>query len=177
MVARRDDEQRFWVYVSVGVRVKDSKISTLSNRKENRLAPGAKIEGWFQIKKWLVWRQFSAISVYDVLLMNHAFQDAVSLELARHVAIGLRIHSEWLDVARANLERWSQRNYQAPSLLRCYDEWRGILERPLDEICAMLVAETDEGQRLRQNSPFTGLLSPAVVWEIKARLRHATPAA
>jgi CRISPR/Cas system-associated endoribonuclease Cas2 len=38
-----------------------------------------------------------------------------------------------------------------------------------------LCAETEEGQRLRQNSPFAGVLSPAEVWEIKSRLRrHAT---
>src|SRR5437016_5208652 len=109
--------------------------------------------------------------------MDHAFQDAVSLELARRIALGLPTHPEWLDLARDNLARWSRQNKNAPLLLGCYDEWREILMRPLEEICGLLIAETDEGQRLRQNSPFPGVLPPTEVWEIKARLRHATPAA
>lgn len=109
--------------------------------------------------------------------MDHGFQDAVSLELARRIAAGLPQHPEWLHLARANLERWTRQNSDAPSLVRCYDEWRQLLARPLAEICAALTAETDEGQRIRQNSPFAGVLPPNEVWEIKARLRHATPAA
>ena len=42
---------------------------------------------------------------------------------------------------------------------------------------ATLAAETETGQRLRQNSPFAGILSPDEVWEIKLRHRHATSAA
>jgi len=40
------------------------------------------------------------------------------------------------------------------------------------EIRAILTAETDEGQRLRRNSPFAGILSPGEVLEIKARHRE-----
>jgi hypothetical protein len=103
--------------------------------------------------------------------------DEVSLELARHVADRLRAQPELLAVARENLLRWSQRNAGAPSLLRCYAEWQDILARPLEEICGVLCAETAEGQRLRQNSPFAGILSPAEVWQIKSAHRHATAAA
>ena len=109
--------------------------------------------------------------------MNHGFQDAVSLELARHIANGLPQHPEWIELGRSNLERWTRLNVQAPSLLRCYGEWRELLARPMAEICAALTAETDEGQRMRQNSPFAGVIPPSQVWKIKARLRHATPAA
>lgn len=106
--------------------------------------------------------------------MNHALQDMVSLELARQVAARLRASPAPLVVARENLDRWSRQNAGIPSLLRCYAEWRKILQRPTEDICAVLCAETDEGRRLRQNSPFAGVLSPAEVWEIKSRLRHAT---
>jgi hypothetical protein len=109
--------------------------------------------------------------------MDHRFQEAVSLEIARRIAVGLPAHSEWLDFARTNLDRWSQQNRHTPSLLRCYDEWRQILARPLEEIYALLTADSDESQRLRQNSPFAGLLPPIEVREIKTRRRHATPAA
>ena len=109
--------------------------------------------------------------------MSHELQDQASLEIARRVAERLRASSAPLLVAQANLDRWSRRNADAPSLLRCYAEWRQILTRPTEEICAALCAENDEGRRRRQNSPFAGVLSPAEVWEIKSRLRHAAPSA
>lgn len=105
--------------------------------------------------------------------MDHLGIDEVSLALARLVAARLRARPELLNLARENLSRWRQRNADSPSLLRCYAEWEAILTRPLADICALLVAETEEGQRLRQNSPFAGVLSPAEVWEIKNRHRHA----
>ncbi len=111
-------------------------------------------------------------------VMNHGLQDSVSLEIARRVVERLRPSPELLSVAHGNLGRWSRLNADTPSLLRCYAEWSRILERPLDEICDVLRAENEESQRLRQNSPFAGILSPSEIWEIKSRLRHhaTTPA-
>ena len=109
--------------------------------------------------------------------MSHEVQDLVSLELARRIASGLPQHPEWLDIARNNLKRWARQNRDAPSLLRCYAEWQALLDHPVSEISNVLIAGTEEGQRLRQNSPFVGVISPAEVWEIKARFRHATSAA
>ena len=84
--------------------------------------------------------------------------------------MGLPSHPEWLALARENLERWSLLNRESPSLL-------GLLDRPLAEVCAILTSKTDEGQRLRQNSPFAGVLTPKAVWEIKRRLRDEQSAA
>jgi hypothetical protein len=111
--------------------------------------------------------------------MSHGLQDAVSLELARHVAARLRESTGPLELARENLDRWSRKNSGSVALLRCYAEWRSILDRPVDEICDTLCADTEEGCRLRQNSPFAGVLPPGTVWDIKRRhrLEHAaTPA-
>ncbi len=105
--------------------------------------------------------------------MNHIETDQVSLELGRRVAERLRWQPEVVDFARANLVRWSQQNASVPSLLRCYAEWQQILSRPVEEICKLLCSESDNAQRLRQNSPFAGVLSPTEVWEVKARFRHA----
>ena len=99
-------------------------------------------------------------------------QSAWNLPSAR--ARGLSVHPEWMELARSNLDRWSHRNSHAPALLACYEEWRQILQRPVEEISATLTAQTDEGQRLRQNSPFAGVLSPAEVWQIKREAREAT---
>jgi Arc/MetJ family transcription regulator len=109
--------------------------------------------------------------------MNHSEIDQVSLEMARQVADRLRRNPKLLKNASANLTRWKQQNASADSLLRSYAEWEDILARPVGEICDLLCAQTSEGQRLRQNSPFVGILSPAEVWEIKARFRHASAAA
>ena len=109
--------------------------------------------------------------------MQHRLHDEISLEIARRVAKRLRAAPELLSVSRENLARWSKLNAETPSLLRSYAEWRAILDRPLEDICAVLCAETDEGQRLRQNSPFAGILSASEVWEIKSGVRrHATAA-
>lgn len=105
--------------------------------------------------------------------MGHEVQDRISLELAKRVAERLRQSSQPIEVARRNLDRWSQLNAETPSLLRCYSEWREILDRPGDQICELLCADTDEGQRLRQNSPFAGVLPASQVWEIKSLFRHA----
>lgn len=106
--------------------------------------------------------------------MNHIAIDEVSLALARSVAERLCSRPELIAVARENLARWSRQNAASPSLLRCYAEWEALLARSVGEVCDLLVAQTDEAQRLRQNSPFAGVLSPVEVWEIKALHRHAT---
>lgn len=107
--------------------------------------------------------------------MSHDIQDAASLEMARLVAARLRDRPALLSVARDNLEPWSRLNAESPSLLRCYAEWESILDRPLEKICGVLCAETDEGQRLRQNSPFAGILSVEEIREIKSRHRRHAP--
>jgi hypothetical protein len=109
--------------------------------------------------------------------MKHAEIDQVSLEMAREVAERLRLNPQLLEMARANLTRWSRQNASVAPLLRCYAEWEGILLRPVDEICDLLCSDSDDAQRLRQNSPFVGVLSPAEVWEIKSRFHHAPTAA
>lgn len=104
--------------------------------------------------------------------MGHELQDRVSLEMGRRVAAGLEKHPEWLELARRNLERWRANNSDAPSLLRCYDTWARLLDRPVGEIVAMLVRDDEEGRQYRQNSPFAGVLSPAEVWAIKRDARE-----
>ena len=103
------------------------------------------------------------------MYMHHQRHDQISLEFGRRIASGLDVHPEWLDLARENLDRWSLRNHDSPGLLRCYAEWRAILDRPIEEIKEILLTQTDEGQRLRQNTPFVGVLTPQEVWEIKRR--------
>jgi hypothetical protein len=89
-------------------------------------------------------------------------------ELGCRVAARLRERPALLNIARENLARWLRRNADAPALVRGYREWQAILERPLNEICQILETADQGGQRLRQNSPFAGVLSPSEVWAVKA---------
>jgi hypothetical protein len=109
--------------------------------------------------------------------VSHELTDHISLELGRQVADRLRQRPELLQVAHANLERWTGLNADARGLLRCYAEWRELLQHPVEEICGVLTSESDGARRLRQNSPFAGVLSAREVWELKRRFRHATAAA
>lgn len=110
--------------------------------------------------------------------MGHEHQDRVSLEIHRIIAAGLPTRPEWMAMARENLARWMARNADPPGLTRGYREWLGILDRStVGEACAILTAQTDEGQRLRQNTPFVGMLTAREVWGIKERLRGGEAAA
>jgi hypothetical protein len=110
----------------------------------------------------------------------HAVRDPVSLEIARRVSRRLREYPGLLEVARANLARWTERNADTPSLLRCYAEWEELLSHPLNEICDPMCAATADAHRLRQNSPFACVLPPAEICSIEehySRFPHApTPA-
>jgi hypothetical protein len=109
--------------------------------------------------------------------VRHDYQDRVSLEMARRVAALVAARPELIEHARANLARWSVQNKDAPGLLRCYQEWEDILTRPLSEVVAALTGTSDASRRLRQSSPFTGVLPPEEVRQIKDRLRDDPRAA
>lgn len=109
--------------------------------------------------------------------MSHELIDEISLELGRRTAARLRQQPGRLQLAHDNLARWSKQNADAPALLRCYAEWRELLQRPLEEICAVLTSDDEAARRLRQNSPFAGVLNAREVWAVKQSFRHATPAA
>ena len=102
----------------------------------------------------------------------HDITDAISLEIAARVAARLRAEPDLVAFARNNLIRWKKRNADTPSLLRCYEEWESILEKPIAEVVQRLCAQTEQGQRLRQNSPFVGILSQAEVRELKRKFRE-----
>jgi hypothetical protein len=80
--------------------------------------------------------------------------------LAMHAAVARKIERDpaLLAVPRRNLERWAQRwSDQPPSWLH---EWRALLQRPWPEIAAIITEPSENGARLRQSSPFAGVLTP-----------------
>ena len=66
-----------------------------------------------------------------------------------------------LTKARATCQRWSARSPSA-----AIQEWLKILDRPWEQIREVLLDGSEEGQRLRQSDPFSGVLTPQERWEI-----------
>lgn len=101
---------------------------------------------------------------------SHEEIDRRSLALHRRVAERLRQDPSLLKVARANLERWLARDQAGDLAAESVREWQEILDtRSLEELCELLVSNDEDATRLRQSSPFAGVLSAAEVWEIKRR--------
>ena len=90
----------------------------------------------------------------------HTIMDARNRELHRAIAEKMRQNPTLVLRVQKTLERWlravneSERGYDA--LL----EWKRILEeQPLDRVLEFISSGDEEACRLRQSSPFVGLLS------------------
>jgi len=92
-------------------------------------------------------------------LLKHRIIEARSL--AMHCLIAQKIGRDprLLEVARRNLAAWSARyGGNSPHAL---EEWRAILTRPWPEIAALITDAGEAATRLRQSSPFAGVLTQA----------------
>ena len=89
----------------------------------------------------------------------HSAIDARSLEMDRLIARRLREDPAVLDKARSVLARWTASCDD--SVRPVLAEWRDILDGPLSGVLAMLEGEDERSVRLRQSSPFCGILTPA----------------
>jgi hypothetical protein len=90
---------------------------------------------------------------------THAWIDQRSLALDRAIAQTLRAQPQMLERVKATLGRWiEQRQASVPPVLI---EWREILDDwSLEKILDLLTSADERPRRLRQSSPFCGILSP-----------------
>ncbi|MHB1951074.1 MAG: hypothetical protein ACYCQK_06315 [Acidiferrobacteraceae bacterium] len=87
---------------------------------------------------------------------THADAERFSLRLHEEAAALIRANPGLIDKARDNIRRWKrQLGDQAP---RDLDVWAKILTGPLEDTLAMMVARNETSDRLRQNSPFAGIV-------------------
>lgn len=104
---------------------------------------------------------------------DHTRLDERSLALHRLVAEKIVHDPALLDLARENVRRW-QAASGSPSLALA--EWEHILTRTAEEIAVLLVDPSENATRLRQSSPFAGILTEAerlAIYESYAtRTRH-----
>lgn len=107
-------------------------------------------------------------------MRTHQEIDLRSLALAR--AIVAKIDSDdtrrGLTDARATCARWYSEN---PSLALA--EWLKILQQEWAKVRVVLLAETEDGQRLRQSNPFCGVLTAVERWSIYQRFNSEKKAA
>jgi hypothetical protein len=89
---------------------------------------------------------------------DHSRLDLRSLAMHTVIARKLARDPGLLAVGRSNLKRWAKRrNGDTPAWL---EEWRAILKRPWREVAALITDPGPRATRLRQSSPFAGVLTP-----------------
>lgn len=89
---------------------------------------------------------------------SHRVAEARSLAL--HVAIARKIDRDptLLELPKRNLARWRARRDSPPAWI---GEWQALLRRPWPEIAALITELSERAARLRQSSPFPGVLTQA----------------
>ena len=93
---------------------------------------------------------------------THQDIDRRSLEMARQIVAKIDADPQRAGFERAKsvCRRWVEMG-NVPAR-----EWLQLLERPWEDVRSILLDESDEGQRLRQNDPFCGILTPNERWQI-----------
>ncbi|MEI6537775.1 MAG: hypothetical protein WCN98_20705 [Verrucomicrobiaceae bacterium] len=89
----------------------------------------------------------------------HQAIDARSLDMDRLIAQRLRENPAVLDKARSVLAKWM--TSCDASVRPVFEEWRAILDGPISGVFAVLEGVDERSMRLRQSSPFCGILTPA----------------
>lgn len=104
---------------------------------------------------------------------DHNRLDERSLALHRLIAEKVLANPALLDKARGTVRRW-QESHSSPSLALA--EWEQILAGTPDQVARFLVEPSEKATRLRQSSPFTGILTEperlAIYESYSARTYH-----
>jgi hypothetical protein len=128
--------------------------------RERRRAAGLKpVIAWVESKEPGRQRAYS----------SHRLLEARSL--AMHALIARKIERDpaLLGIARRNIERWSTRcKEDAPTWL---EEWRNVLKQPWQQVAALITEPSEHAARLRQSSPFAGVLTNEERWRIYEAFR------
>jgi len=92
------------------------------------------------------------------LTRTHEWIDQRSLALDKAIVQKLLVQPALLHRAKDNLQRWIQQ--RQPTVPQVLLEWQEILDTwPFERIIELLTSSEQEPRRLRQSSPFCGILS------------------
>ena len=100
---------------------------------------------------------FSTLQAFQQLNSNHQIHESRSLRMHRKVAELLRQDPKGaIRYALGNLDRWQLQGVECDD----FEIWRKILlAGPSDKLLEALIGMDDEAVRLRQSSPFAGMVS------------------
>jgi hypothetical protein len=101
--------------------------------------------------------QQSWVAPTSAVYSDHQRLDARSLALHCCIARKLLLDPSLVVQVKNTLERW--REQTAPPVPKYFSEWAQILKKPVPEIAAFLASMSETAVRLRQSSPFTGVLT------------------
>ena len=90
-------------------------------------------------------------------LLKHRVMEARSLAMHCLIAQKIAADPKLLEVPRRNIAGWLSRYGDSPP--RALDEWREILKRSWEDIISILIDPGEKATRLRQSSPFAGVLT------------------
>jgi hypothetical protein len=94
-------------------------------------------------------------------MTEHDRAAQVSVALHREVARRLRDDPSLVAGALRRVRGWSDGVHE-----HYRRGWEQLLAGPLDELCALLVEDSERARDLRQTSPFAGVLDAATRWRI-----------
>ena len=100
---------------------------------------------------------------------SHRLLEARSL--AMHAVIARKIERDptLLAIANRNIARWSGRWKEGtPAWLK---EWQELLKQPWQHVAALITEPSEHGARVRQSSPFAGVLTNEERWRIYETFR------
>lgn len=106
----------------------------------------------------------AAAPLYAIILpmqtvhSDHSRLDERSLAMHQRIAAKVLADPALLDKARENVRRW-QASEGSPKLALA--EWEQILNSPVNQVAQFLAERSERATRLRQSSPFAGILSEA----------------
>jgi len=89
-------------------------------------------------------------------LFGHARIEARSLAMHGAIAEKVRKNPRLLEAAGENIRRWRRQGVDVTA----FAEWEAILERGVGETVRVLTDPSENAARLRQSTPFTGVLTP-----------------
>ena len=91
----------------------------------------------------------------------HEILDDRSLEMDRVIAEKIRANPKLVQIALANIDRWLANPDYSESGRQAALEWKSIIENSsVEALVTLLESSSEEARRLRQSSPFCGILTP-----------------
>jgi hypothetical protein len=113
----------------------------------------------------------SWVGTQQATFSSHRILEARSLAMHALIAAKIERDPSLLEIPMRNLERWERNSDDATP--HWIAEWRNILQQPWPAIAALITEQSENAVRLRQSSPFAGVLTDEERRRIYAAFRDA----